>query len=142
MTMRGTNRLTLVASVKRAVKRAFRPLTQPWLKPRRIVEDLRAMGVGGQPFLFVHSSLSSLGYCVGGIRGVLAALQEASSPNGTLVLPTHSWEQMEAGCRLFDVRHTACCVGAIPESFRGCPGVVRSLHPTHSVAALGPRAEW
>jgi aminoglycoside 3-N-acetyltransferase len=49
---------------------------------------------------------------------------------------------MEAGCRTFDVRNTATCVGKIPEVFRKMPGVVRSLHPTHSVAARGPLAPW
>jgi aminoglycoside 3-N-acetyltransferase len=56
------------------------------------------------------------------------------------MLMAHSWDRMEAGCRTFDVRRTPVCVGAIPEVFRTWPGVVRSLHPTHSVAVLGPRA--
>jgi aminoglycoside 3-N-acetyltransferase len=49
---------------------------------------------------------------------------------------------MERGGRTFDVRNSEVCVGSIPEYFRKMPGVVRSLHPTHSVAALGPEARW
>ena len=43
---------------------------------------------------------------------------------------------------VFDVRNTPCWTGLIPETFRKRPGAVRSLHPTHSVAAIGPRAEF
>jgi aminoglycoside 3-N-acetyltransferase len=43
---------------------------------------------------------------------------------------------------MFDVRRTRACVGAIPEFVRTRPGVVRSLHPTHSLAAIGPVAPW
>lgn len=41
----------------------------------------------------------------------------------------------------FDVRASACWTGRIPETFRRRPEARRSLHPTHSVAAIGPRAE-
>jgi aminoglycoside 3-N-acetyltransferase len=30
----------------------------------------------------------------------------------------------------------------IPEAFRCYPGAIRSLHPSHSVAAIGPAATW
>ena len=48
---------------------------------------------------------------------------------------------MNRGLRTFDVRETPSCVGAVTEWFRRQPGVVRSLHPTHSVAAMGPIAD-
>lgn len=41
---------------------------------------------------------------------------------------------------MFDVRRSPCCVGILPELFRQRPGVVRSLHPTHSMAAYGKDA--
>ena len=47
---------------------------------------------------------------------------------------------MNQGCREFDVRHTPSCVGVITDIFRTLPGVERSLHPTHSVAARGKLA--
>jgi aminoglycoside 3-N-acetyltransferase len=59
-----------------------------------------------------------------------------------LVLPAHSWDLMEQGIRVFDVRQTPSCVGTIAEQFRKMPGVQRSLHPTHSVAAIGPLASY
>ena len=41
----------------------------------------------------------------------------------------------------FDVRRTISEMGLLTEVFRRKPGVKRSLHPTHSVCALGPLAE-
>ena len=86
------------------------------------------------------SSLSSLGFVIGGTEAVIGALRAAIGPDGTLVLPTHSWERAGRGDFTFDVATTPSCVGAISERFRTLPGVARSLHPTHSVAAIGPRA--
>jgi len=44
--------------------------------------------------------------------------------------------------RVFDVRSSPSRMGAITEAFRTHPGVERSIHPTHSVGALGRRAAW
>jgi aminoglycoside 3-N-acetyltransferase len=137
LTVRG-----LVRTAKRSAKTALRPLSHPLINRAKLVRDLRDLGVRPGAPLLVHSSLSALGYVPGGPRTVIRALIDAVGPEGTLVLPTHSWEEMESGCRRFDALRTGTCVGAIPESFRSWPGVVRSLHPTHSVAAIGPLADW
>jgi len=42
---------------------------------------------------------------------------------------------------IFDRETEPACVGIIPNIFRQRNGVVRSLHPTHSIAAYGKRAE-
>jgi aminoglycoside 3-N-acetyltransferase len=97
------------------------------------------LGVRPGSTLLVHSSLSSLGFVVGGMDAVIGALRGAIGPDGTLVLPTHSWERAGRGDFTFDLATTPSCVGAISERFRTMPGVARSLHPTHSVAAIGPQ---
>jgi aminoglycoside 3-N-acetyltransferase len=42
---------------------------------------------------------------------------------------------------LFDVRRTPSQMGLVSELFRRRRGVMRSLHPTHSICALGPLAD-
>jgi aminoglycoside 3-N-acetyltransferase len=42
---------------------------------------------------------------------------------------------------VFDVRNTPSAMGAITEVFRKTEGVLRSIHPTESVACKGPRAK-
>jgi aminoglycoside 3-N-acetyltransferase len=63
-------------------------------------------------------------------------------PSGTLLFPTHSWHLMNAGNRRFDVRNTPSGVGVLTEVFRQLPGVIRSHHPTHSVAVSGQNSDW
>lgn len=105
------------------------------------MNDLRHLGVVHGKVLLVHSSLSSLGFVPGGARTVISTLLEAVGPSGTLMFPTHNWFAVNQGARNYDVRSTRSCVGALSEVFRQLPGAVRSLHPTHSVAAIGPLGE-
>lgn len=127
-------------SFKRRLRHALHALRSPRISRDRLVNDIRALGVAPGDILMVHSSLSRLGFVSGGSETVINALLDLVGPTGTLVLPTHTWDQPALGNFRFDIRHSPSCVGAISETFRRWPGAIRSLHPTHSVAALGPRA--
>ena len=101
--------------------------------------DLVAMGLTGNETILIHSSMKSIGPVEGGTDTVLDALMEFFA-EGLLLLPTHTWRFINEENRVFDVRRSPCCVGILPELFRQRPGVVRSLHPTHSMAAYGKGA--
>lgn len=105
-----------------------------------LLQQLRAMGIKPSDNLLVHSSMKSLGQVQGGADTVLDALMEAVS-DGLLILPTHTWKQMSAEYNFFDPETEPVCVGILPELFRKRPGVVRSLHPTHSIAVYGKGAK-
>lgn len=126
---------------------------------RSLAQDLRNLGVEPGMTLFVHSSLSALGWVVGGAQAVVLALEEALGPSGTLVMPSHSYthtnprwwcdpavpepwfEVIEAEMPPFDPDLTPTTgMGAIAECFRRQPGTVRSAHPIISVCARGPLA--
>ena len=83
--------------------------------------------------------MKSIGPVEGGADTVLDAWMEFFA-EGLLLLPTHTWRFINEENRVFDVRRSPCCVGILPELFRHRPGVVRSLHPTHSMAAYGKGA--
>jgi aminoglycoside 3-N-acetyltransferase len=105
----------------------------------RIATDLREIGVHEAGVLLVHSSLSSLGHVPGGPETVIRGLLQALGPEGTLLMPALSYERVRSKNPFFDVRRTPSNVGAIPEAFRRRLGTRRSVHPTHSVCAVGQR---
>ena len=105
-----------------------------------IVKDLRKLGIKETDSLMVHSSMKAIGDCENGADTVLDALMEAVG-GGLLVLPTHTWASMNEEHSLYDPIKEPSCVGILTELFRQRPGVKRSLHPTHSVAAWGKDAE-
>jgi aminoglycoside 3-N-acetyltransferase len=106
----------------------------------RLAADLRRLGVSEGGVLLVHSSLSALGFVPGGPETVIRGLRQALGAAGTLLLPSLSYERVTEKHPFFDIRRTPSNVGAIPEAFRKRPGTARSMHPTHSVCAVGPRS--
>ena len=132
-----------------------RPVTKD-----ELVEDLRALGVGGEQPILVHSSLSRLGWVCGGAQAVLEALQEVVGSEGTIVMPAFTgdlsdpshwrnppvpeswWPVIRETMPAFDPErsHTRM-MGAIVDTFRAWPGVQRSNHPHDSFLACGPLAD-
>ena len=96
--------------------------------------------------VLAHSAMSRIGNVQGGAATVVDALLEAVGPRGTLAVPTFPFRgSMLAYVRSdpdFHVDETPSLVGAITEEARTRPGALRSLEPTHPVAALGPLAEF
>lgn len=98
------------------------------------------MGVHPGDSLIVHSSMKSLGPVEGGPQTLIHALCDVVTEAGTVMLPTFTKPDVD---RIYDPRTTPCRLGLVPETFRQMPGVLRSLHPTHSVGVWGRHAiEW
>ncbi|RAV22589.1 AAC(3) family N-acetyltransferase [Paenibacillus contaminans] len=105
-----------------------------------LLQDLDNLKIAPHGTLLVHSSMKSIGDVEGGPDTVLDALSEYMK-DGLLVLPTHTWASINQDNPEFHVSESPSCVGILTEVFRKRPGIWRSLHPTHSVAALGSDAE-
>jgi aminoglycoside 3-N-acetyltransferase len=101
-----------------------------------LIEQLEHAEIDRKGTLLMHSSFKSIGEVEGGADTVLDALSEYMQ-DGLLVLPTHTWSYINAENPRFYVETSPSCIGILPELFRKRSGVVRSYHPTHSVAALG-----
>lgn len=132
-------------------------MSQPFSK-RDLIEDFKKIGIHLGMDLMVHSSLSRLGWVIGGAPTVVAALMECIGPKGTLVMPAATpnclhpkqWDdinmpkdwiaKIEENSPLFDVEHTPTTMGAIPETFRNWKGTLRSNHPISSVCVNGKLA--
>lgn len=132
-------------------------IDRPPIPGRRLRRDLEALGVQPGMTLVVHSSLSSIGWVVGGAPVVVGALVGALGEGGTLAMPAATplcadpatWSppvpaawltEVRDHLPLFDRRTTPTSMGAIPETFRNWPGTLRSDHPLESVCARGPLA--
>lgn len=101
-----------------------------------LLEQMKQLGIDGSGTLLIHSSLKNIGGIEGGADTVLDAFTEYMK-EGLLVLPTHTWSYINADQPKFYVEESPSCIGILPELFRQRPDVIRSWHPTHSVAALG-----
>ena len=128
---------------KRELKFSRTEISRP-----QLVADLSRLPIDRDAIVLVHSSLKSLGFVSGGATMVVEALVEAivKRNGGTVMLPCYSingtMHQTLLEQRIFDVSKTPSNLGAIPEAFRHLPEAVRSIHPTHSFAAIGPLAKW
>jgi aminoglycoside 3-N-acetyltransferase len=99
-----------------------------------IVRGLRKIGLEEGDRVLVHSSLAALGHVDGGADSVIDALLETVGPEGLVVVPTF-------GGAPFDRKKSATTLGIIADTFWRRQEAVRSLHPSHSVAAIGKGAE-
>ena len=132
--------LTLGRTLAQIAKRRIRRVQLQWFNRvslRQLEAALMAAVPPDCPGLFVHSALGRCGYFADGYEAIISALCD-TSPN--LCMPTHTYCYPTAGGvdpPLFNPRETSSKVGKLTDYFWRMDGVLRSLHPTHSIAALG-----
>ena len=129
--------------------------------PDDIKTALKDIGVRKGQAVMVHTSLGSLGYVCGGAQSVIEALLESVGDEGTIMMPTQSWKNLnpETGVYwqepeewwpvireyipAYDKRITPTnTMRAVSEMFRQWPGRLRSAHPVRSVAAWKRYAKY
>lgn len=126
-----------------------------------ILAALTKAGVSKGQTIMVHTSLSSLGFVCGGAQVVIEALLESVGTEGTIMMPTQSWKNLDPTAGVHweepedwwqmirdnwpaynkDITPTNT-MGAVAEMFRKWPGTLRSDHPARSVAANGKYAAY
>ncbi len=129
--------------------------------PNDMKAALMDVGVQKGQTVMVHTSLSNLGYVCGGAQSVIEALLESVGEEGTIMMPTQSWKNLDPksgvywqepedwwpvireNIPVYDKRITPTnTMGAVSEMFRQWPGTLRSDHPARSVAAWGRYASY
>lgn len=105
--------------------------------PARLVEQLSDLGVVAGGILLVHTSYRAVRPVDGGPAGLIAALQHAVGPGGTLVMPSTAADDDAP----FDPRTDPADpeLGVVADVFWRLDGVVRGDHP-FAFAARGPLA--
>lgn len=91
-----------------------------------------------KPVVFVHSGLFPFGLIEGGVSGICEMLIDWVGHSGTLLMPTFTFRKADA----WHEHNTPSETGVLTEYFRKLPGVRRTIHPIHSVAAYGKQAEY
>jgi aminoglycoside 3-N-acetyltransferase len=138
---------SLPSGMKRWLKRFVRGYHETFcpFTPADLKCALLELGVAQGDVLMVHSAFDRFLGFKGGPVEVVRTLQEVVGPGGALMMPTIPFlgtaVEYALGDPVFDARQTVSMMGLITEVFRRSPGVVRSIHPTHSVAAWGSRAD-
>jgi len=103
--------------------------------------SVRGLGLTAGDVVLVHSAWDAFVGFQGKPTEVIAAIQRVVTPGGTVLMPTipFTGTAVEHVSRhpVFDVARTPSRVGLLTELFRRSAGVVRSVHPTHAVAAWG-----
>lgn len=102
-----------------------------------IIFGLSLLGIKAGDIVLVHSALSSIGYVDGGSDTVIDALLETVGKDGTIVMSS-----LTGWFHSYDAEKTPSEVGKISEVFRKRENAVRSLHPVHSITAIGKDAEY
>lgn len=126
-----------IRKLARAVRRSLHPISD-----QKLQGALDSLGTDGNAAaLLVHSSLSHCGALRGGpetlLRSLTSRYANVAVPTHTQPLPKNPGDPIP----IFDRDHTPSTVGLFSDYVRTRPGAHRSIHPSHSVAVLGPVGE-
>ena len=105
-----------------------------------IRKQLHSLGIAPGDVVLMHSSMKALGTDLTP-ESFLLELMDTLTDKGTLLLPALTYESVTLEHPYFDIKESEPCVGILPKTFYKMNGVIRSMHPTHSVCAWGARAE-
>lgn len=134
-------------SERSVIQQTIMPVTK-----EKLIEEFGLLGLKPTDVLLVHSSLSKLGFVIGGAVTVIQALLDVV-PEGVIIMPTQTgdnsnpeeWKNppVPSDWIPYIKEHTPAYhpqwtptrgMGKIPELFRTLPGVNRTSHPMDSFA--------
>lgn len=109
--------------------------------PDDLQRALSGLGIIRGDTVLVHSSFDAFEGFRGKPTDVISVLQGMVGSEGVVLMPTMTFSGTAVAYArtnpVFDVVRTPSRMGLLTELFRRSPGVVRSIHPTHSVAIWG-----
>lgn len=134
-------------TVRATCERLDRAIDKRTFTDTEFVALLHDLGFTPGAMVMVHSAFSLVKRRVPNMtpETLIKQMQELLGSEGTLLMPTFAFRGRQSHYvethTHFDVQHTPSSVGVLTEVFRKTPGVIRSYHPTHSVAAWGRHAK-
>lgn len=106
---------------------------------KEIEAALSELSIPKDRIVIVHSSLLKFGLIEGGVAGIFACIRDALGPEATIAMPAFTFSFGRS--RVWHAKDTPSETGALTEYFRKNIATTRSLHPFHSITAVGPMAE-
>ena len=116
------------------------------LAPYQLHQDLVQLGISKGDSVIIHGSLSKVGHVEGGANTLVKLILDIITTEGTLAVPALSIEKssmldtVKDSGRVLDLRIIDTPY-AISRAVMKMPNTYRSVHPTHSVCAIGKNAE-
>ena len=101
---------------------------------------LKRFGVPSDGVLIVHSAIATLSHRGYRAEAIVDALIDHMR-DGNLFMPTMTWRTVTLENPNWDEMRTPSHTGVLSEIFRTQCASARSIHPTHSVAGLGPAVQ-
>ena len=140
--------------MQKCIDKNYTPITKEFL-----IHKFSQLGIKQGDTLLVHTSLSSLGYVVGGSEALFLALREVIGEQGTIVVPSQtveisdpaSWQYPPVPQEWHDVIRSSIpaysknlsyskAMGAFSQFIGILPDSIRSNHPMYSFTAIGEKA--
>lgn len=137
----------LFNSLRDGYERLDRAIDKRQFTESEFTDLLRQLGFIPGAMVMVHSAFSLVKRRVPEItpQKLIQQMQELLGAEGTLLMPTFAFRGRQSVYvdthTHFDVQTTPSAVGVLTDVFRKTSGVVRSYHPTHSVAGWGRHAK-
>lgn len=110
------------------------------ISSKEIFDFCKSYGISDGNTVFVNCSWNNMGTYSGNYEDFISLLYDLIGKNGTLLMPALSKYSHETKA-IFDVRKEPTYTGLIQELFRKTNGVLRSLHPRHSMCGTGRLAQ-
>lgn len=104
-----------------------------------LIAQIRAMGITPSDTVLIHTSMRAVGEVENGAHGLIDAFRDYLT-DGLFLVPTHTWASVNREHPVYDVRNAVPCIGALPRAAAFRLDGIRSLHPTHSIWAIGKQA--
>ena len=111
-------------------------MASPWT-PGQLCDDLRRLGIEPGDVVMVHASLRAIGPVDGGAAGVVAALDEAVGPSGTLLMTLGARDDWSWVNEHAEDAHAAASPASSPATCRGTTTTGRARRSSGSSRPTG-----
>ena len=106
---------------------------------KHLINQIIDMGIRPSDTVLIHTSLRAIGEVENGADGIIDTFRDYLT-EGLFLVPTHTWDSVGPHQPIYNVKTAGPCIGTLPRVAAFRLDGIRSLHPTHSLWAIGKGA--